>query len=470
MKKKRKAYSIALAVLLIVGMSNTALAANFTDTVGHWSESYVDKANNNGLVNGVGGGKFNPDATVSTAEWATMVVNLFYVEERNANQELYGAFGGWWYPYMITAADTGILTGTVAFQRASNTQSIWSFGSDEYSPDRAMSRYDMAQVIYNLAVSQAWDISASSSALTIPDVTAIPAQYISAVNYCYNAGFITGVDGHGTFAGSSSMTRGAAAVVLCRLFDTKESGSIQPVQKPIQEPVAVSLNGIALSSTLSDVTEVLGAPKATYDYDGGKTIIKVYHDGNYGAFYLVGYENEHVMYVYSIGRTYTIEGDSSTGTKAEYTDSNNSSSVYAASIAANAFVQKCTNEASSEKLVYELTNAFRVLCGVSALTWNDALGQAAHDHTQNMFEYKKLTHDGLGVSEGMNFSARAKAAGYTGFPAGENCSMGHSTPVGFINAWINSSGHRANILKSEYQHIGVGVVGNYSTQVFGYVY
>ena len=474
MKKRMKAISAVLAALMLMGTLSIAGAVNFADTKGHWSESYVDKANDNDLVNGVGGGNFNPNATVSTAEWATMLVNLFYTEERNANQVLHGAYSGWWYAYMVTAADAGILAGTVALwgaQAPAGIQQAWSFGSGEQSPEREISRFDMAQVVYNLALAQAWDVSAADSALNIPDGATIPAQYRSAVSYCYNVGFITGVDGSGTFAGSSSMTRGAAAVVLCRLFDKKESVSALPVQIPLAalEANRASLNGIALSSTISEVETLLGAPKATYDYDGGTTTMMVYHNGSYCAFYLVGYQSDKAVYVYTVSRAYTIEDDSVSVSKVEYTDSGNGRSVYAASIATRDFPSSCSNDASSETLVFELTNAFRALNGVSTLTWDSALGEAAHNHTQNMYDYKKMTHDGLGESQGLNFSARAKAAGYTGFPAGENCAAGHVAPMGFVNTWINSSGHRTNMLNSLYQHTGVGVVGGYATQVFGYV-
>jgi Uncharacterized protein with SCP/PR1 domains len=473
MKKCVKVLSATLAALMLIAMLSVAGAANFADTAGHWSESYVDKASDNGLVNGVGGGNFNPNATVSTAEWVTMLVNLFYTEERNANQVLHGAYGGWWYAYMVTAADAGILAGTVAQRGAQapvGTQSSWSFGSGEHSPEREMSRFDMAQVVYNLALAQDWDVSAADSPMSIPDGAAIPAQYRSAVSYCYNAGFITGVDGFGTFDGSASMTRGAAAVVLCRLLDRKESVSALPVQIPLAalEADRASLNGIAISSTITEVETLLGTPKATYDYDGGTTTVMVYHNGSYGAFYLIGYQSDKAVYVYTVSRAYTIEDDSVSISKVEYTDSGNGRSVYAASIATRDFPSSCSNDTNAEKLVFELTNAFRALNGVSTLTWDSALGKAAHNHTQNMYDYKKMTHDGLGESQGLNFSARAKASGYTGFPAGENCAAGHVAPMGFVNTWINSSGHRTNMLNSLYQHMGVGVVGGYATQVFGY--
>ena len=391
-----------------------------------------------------------------------MIINLFYAAERDANIELYGTGGGWWYPNMVTAADAGLLGGTNVISGAAQS-AVWSFGSGSYSPNAAMNRYDMAQVIFNLAGRQEWDVSPGADALRLPDDAEIPANYRAAVNFCYNTGFITGVDANGTFAGASPMTRGAAAVVICRLFDTKQAGGTAP--RTVDK---YALDGIALSAAITEVSEILGAPKATYDYDNGTSAINVYHDGGYNSFFLVGYVGGTVKYVYSAGRTHTIDGSSATARRTEYTDSNNANAVYAVSIAENSFAARCTNEVSSEKLVFELTNAFRVSSGVSALSWDDALGRAAHDHTQNMFDYNRLTHEGLGTSAGLNFSARAKAAGYTDFAAGENCSMGHFTPFGFVNSWVNSAGHRSNMLNAQHQHMGAGVVGNYSTQVFGY--
>ena len=52
--------------------------------------------------------------------------------------------------------------------------------------------------------------------------------------------------------------------------------------------------------------------------------------------------------------------------------------------------------------------------------------------------------------------------------AAENIAKGQATPQAVVNAWMNSSGHRANILNSTYNKIGVGYVanGNYWTQMF----
>ena len=61
-----------------------------------------------------------------------------------------------------------------------------------------------------------------------------------------------------------------------------------------------------------------------------------------------------------------------------------------------------------------------------------------------------------------------KSFGISYRTAGENIAKGYASPEAVVNAWMNSPGHRANILNSTYTHIGVGYVpsGNYWTQMF----
>jgi uncharacterized protein YkwD len=61
-----------------------------------------------------------------------------------------------------------------------------------------------------------------------------------------------------------------------------------------------------------------------------------------------------------------------------------------------------------------------------------------------------------------------KSFGITYRSAGENIAKGQITPKAVVDAWMNSSGHRANILNASFTEIGVGYVssGNYWTQMF----
>ena len=61
-----------------------------------------------------------------------------------------------------------------------------------------------------------------------------------------------------------------------------------------------------------------------------------------------------------------------------------------------------------------------------------------------------------------------KSFGISYRTAGENIAYGYATPQAVMNGWMNSSGHRANILNASYTRIGVGYVpsGHYWTQLF----
>ena len=63
---------------------------------------------------------------------------------------------------------------------------------------------------------------------------------------------------------------------------------------------------------------------------------------------------------------------------------------------------------------------------------------------------------------------RLKALGISYTAAGENIAKGQRTAQEVVTAWMNSEGHRANILDAKFTHIGVGYVkdGNIWTQQF----
>ena len=118
-----------------------------------------------------------------------------------------------------------------------------------------------------------------------------------------------------------------------------------------------------------------------------------------------------------------------------------------------------------------LTNIERQNAGLSALTLSSQLGQAAQNHAEDMANNNYFSHTGLNSSRP---SERAEAAGYNYSYVGENISAGRTTPSETINGWMNSTGHRENILNSNYTEIGFGYAysdhsdyNRYWVQVFG---
>lgn len=127
--------------------------------------------------------------------------------------------------------------------------------------------------------------------------------------------------------------------------------------------------------------------------------------------------------------------------------------------------QTDTTVSSYEAEVIRLVNEIRVQNGLSALKTNWELSRVARYKSQDMVDKHYFSH--TSPTYGSPFDM-IKAFGLSYRAAGENIAYGQSTPQAVVTAWMNSSGHRANILNSAYTQIGVGYVaaGHYWTQMF----
>lgn len=120
---------------------------------------------------------------------------------------------------------------------------------------------------------------------------------------------------------------------------------------------------------------------------------------------------------------------------------------------------------SYEAEVIRLVNSIRQQNGLQPLTANWELSRVARYKSQDMVDNHYFSH--TSPTYGTPFQMM-KAFGLSYKTAGENIAYGYATPQAVVNGWMNSSGHRANILNASYKQIGVGYVaqGNYWTQMF----
>lgn len=120
---------------------------------------------------------------------------------------------------------------------------------------------------------------------------------------------------------------------------------------------------------------------------------------------------------------------------------------------------------SYEQEVIRLVNEIRVQNGLHTLTYDWELSRVARFKSQDMKDNKYFAHNS--PIYGTPFQM-IKSFGISYRSAGENIAKGYANPQAVVNAWMNSSGHRANILNANYTRIGVGYVagGNYWTQMF----
>ncbi|MGX9133990.1 CAP domain-containing protein [Rummeliibacillus sp. JY-2-4R] len=137
------------------------------------------------------------------------------------------------------------------------------------------------------------------------------------------------------------------------------------------------------------------------------------------------------------------------------TGSNTSTSANSNSSSVSQFEQK----------VIELTNAERAKAGLKALQADTKLMQSARLKSDDMAKNNYFDH--TSPTYGSPFD-QMKSLGISYKSAGENIAQGQRTPEEVVQAWMDSPGHRANIMNSSYTHIGVGYSanGNYWTQQF----
>ncbi len=118
-----------------------------------------------------------------------------------------------------------------------------------------------------------------------------------------------------------------------------------------------------------------------------------------------------------------------------------------------------------EQEVVRLVNVERAKAGLPALKSDWELARVAEHKSQDMHDKGYFDH--TSPTYGTPFTMM-KNYGITYKSAGENIAKGQRTAAQVVDAWMNSAGHRANILNKNYTHIGVGYVadGHYWTQMF----
>ena len=250
MKKLTTAKKLLLLLLVLCiavsPLGTAAVAASFSDVpASHWASEFVEKAAGVNLVKGTGDGRFAPDATVSYAEWCTMLCNLFYADEVETYLSLIGpGLNAWYLPNVIVCYQQEALSGTAYLRHAAG-----GAGWESEISIAPTSRYDMAQTIFNVSQEMGWttlhnmtDEKFELVKSVIGDWNSIPSEYQVAVSYCYMIGFLRGVDSQNRFAGSDTLTRGAAAAVLCRLYDASNGVfpseiAISPAPTPTPTPM-----------------------------------------------------------------------------------------------------------------------------------------------------------------------------------------------------------------------------------------
>ena len=261
----------------------------------------------------------------------------------------------------------------------------------------------------------------------------------------------------------------------------------EPTEAPVSEGTSATINSaeISLGMTVDELNNILG--KASYNVPAEYKDCEWYvYNADYSSLVLALVKNNTVVGLFVDGRTFKYDGITTASGVSDikeagfenrnpskeflyerkdttvyarvYTDNLSDSTaegVYFSYKDVEATMDYTSCENSYEILVFEITNSFRSKNGIPQLVYDDAIAETARKHSKDMIDRNFFSHynpDGLSPFERMN------ADGILYSYAGENIAAGYDDPMEVVYGWINSSGHRSNLLSGNFTRLGVGVV------------
>lgn len=214
---KKKMFSLLLTALLSVSMVLPVQAAAFRDVPkNHWAYASVESMAKRGIITGTGKNRFMPEGYVTTAEFVSMLMRLFYGRELAMDTEEYSI---WYGKVLQLAAEQGLLykLDIAAVDRRAVGAEKWN----QTIANGPMQRQDTAIILYHFLKQKialpTEETLRTVTAEKIPDLDQNPSifeQFVIAS--VYELGCLSGTDQKGDFGGEQYMTRAQACVALAR--------------------------------------------------------------------------------------------------------------------------------------------------------------------------------------------------------------------------------------------------------------
>ena len=248
--KHNKILAFVLVLALVAGIAPAhAAGGTFSDVPpSHWAYDDVQTAAADGVINGVGNGKFSPDGVLTIAEWSCILARGFYADEVENRQK-----ENWYNREIEVLWEHGIYA------------NVGTLDSIQFSAPA--SRALMAETVANLMKDKDVTVNASKIAAAkseIADLETIYPMHHEAVGICWALDIINGVGG-GRFDGSGYVQRGAAAAVYNRTKKALQNGgqitapAPEPITTPAPEPTPSGPVAGNVVGTMSSVPVTINA-------------------------------------------------------------------------------------------------------------------------------------------------------------------------------------------------------------------
>lgn len=229
-KKKALALLLTIAVMVGIFVVPSADTPSFSDVpANHWAFNEIEKAVDDGITTGYADGTFKPTNSVSYAHFSAFIARAFFPSTIEQYKE-HNPDASWQDSSVYALEANNIYPGTKMATAAQQT------GSYDSVLNQSITRYDMAQIMYNVLKLNVTSMPAGKSD-GIGDWSSVPAGYQDAVSVCYALGVLNG-QSDGNFGGNNYMNRAQGCVVISRLENYIENGTTSSPETPVdEEPV-----------------------------------------------------------------------------------------------------------------------------------------------------------------------------------------------------------------------------------------
>ncbi|MEN6391696.1 MAG: protease inhibitor I42 family protein [Syntrophomonas sp.] len=232
---KKKVWACMMSGILLLTFPGMGLAASFGDVEGHWAAPAINQVAGWGLMQGIAEGVFAPDMTVSRAQAATVLVNLFgldwgdkqFVKQPLATDYYTDVSMGDWFAGSLVMCGINQI-----------------FPNGSFYPDQAISRIDMASAIQKSFAAKGISVPMIMMMPVFEDTGTLSNEQLQAIAFVNNTGIMKG-QGQ-MFRPNDSMSRAELAQILCNI---KEVLKNQESQKPSSD-VDASFDGKEYKTTV----------------------------------------------------------------------------------------------------------------------------------------------------------------------------------------------------------------------------
>jgi uncharacterized protein YkwD len=502
-----KSIVVLLAITIISLSVPVSFAVTFNDVSGHWAEKTITNVSEYGVISGYPDGSFKPDSTIKRIEYLVLVIKAQSIEVRERVGTEY-----WGKPFVEAAIEANYIKAD-------------EFGSTDLSVyEKPILRQEMASIITKAYLATGATVTGEAIAEAsqkLTDYNTVSNRYLDSVITAVAIGIINGYP-DSTFKPMLNATRAESSVVLEKYLatlnkielvtDNLDASGYAAGHAFATLSTPFSVNDIEIGDSSVTVKEIYGEPVRIDDSAYGFKWW-VYHD-NYEDYFLVGVSNQKVVALFTASdllkssTSLAMNQNKSAVTKAlgnpinsifkgadeyiqmnnqesavylknniyltTYFDNHDSGRLFSIMLIDTAVEKSMTTQygnltdavrISFEKQIFDLNNVFRLENGKPILRWSEPIANVARKHSKDMAVRDFFDH--------INPSGQSPFDRIAAYPidfklAAENIAAGYLNAFGAHAGWVNSFGHRENLVRN-IQFLGVGVYfggpfGTYYTQ------